>query len=254
MWRDTVTGGLKAAAAAALDLLLPPRCIACGAEIRGSGACCAACWERLSFLGPPACARCGLPFDGEPAGKGLGSQLCATCIAAPPRFDRARAALRYDDASRPMILALKHGDRLDAAPRLAAMLLRAAGSLAAETDLIAPVPLHWTRLFVRSYNQSAILANHLARLANRPVIPDLLQRRRRTPVLGGLTRRQRARAMAGAIRVHPRRRGAVEGRRILLVDDVMTTGATIDACCRALLSAGARSVDVVTLARVLRAT
>jgi ComF family protein len=188
-----------------------------------------------------------LPFEFDPGGA---DALCGNCIRERPAYDRARAVFRYDDASRGLVLAFKHGDRIDAAPAYARWLARAGGALIEGADLIAPVPLHWTRLFHRRYNQSALLANALARLSGRPAAPDLLRRKRRTPSQGGLGRAERARNVRNAFAV--RRGVSVEGKRVLLVDDVLTTGATVEACAKTLLKSGAAAVDVLTLARVVR--
>ncbi len=161
--------------------------------------------------------------------------------------------MRYDEASRGLVLGFKHADRTDGAPAYGAWLARAGAELIAEADLIAPVPLHWMRLFARRYNQAALLARALARRAGRPVAADLLLRRRHTPSQGRLSPAQRRRNVAGAFAVKPSRRPLLEGRRVLLVDDVLTTGATASACARTLRRDGARAVDVLVLARVVRA-
>ena len=231
-----------------LDAVLPPRCLKCGAAVAEPGALCAACWPALAFITPPYCACCGYPFELDP---GPGT-LCAGCLATPPPYRRARAVLRYDVASRDLILGFKHGDRTEAAPAFARWL--AAGGELSDIDVIAPVPLHWRRLFHRRYNQSALLALGVGRLAGRPVVADLLLRRRPTPPQGHLGSAARRRNVAGAFAVNPRRRAGLAGRRVLLVDDVMTSGATIEACCRALSQGGAASVDVLALARAIRPT
>lgn len=237
----------------ALDVVLPPRCLSCGTEVGAVGALCPVCWQGIGFIAAPHCARCGLPFDYDPTGDGAGNLVCGACIARPPAFDRCRSVFAYDDASRPLILGFKHGDRTDCAPAFAQWLARAGAALVAEPDvIIAPVPLHRWRLLKRRYNQSAMLALELGRLTGRPVIPDLLLRRRATVSQGGLTAKGRARNVAGAFAPHPRWRDLVKGARILLIDDVFTTGATVGECARALRRAGARAVDVATLARVIR--
>lgn len=238
----------KAAGRRVMDVLLPPRCLACGVIVAADGSLCPACWSEIGFIAPPCCARCGMPFAFD---AGQGSQ-CGECARRPPAFERARSALRYDDASRPLILGFKHADRTHAAPAYAAWMARAAGPMLAEADLIVPVPLHWTRLLRRRYNQAALLALALGRIAGKPAVPDALVRLRRTPSQGGLRRLGRFRNVAGVFAVHPGRRARIAGRRVLLVDDVLTTGATVEACVRALRAAGAGAVDVVTLARVVR--
>ncbi len=229
-----------------LDALLPPQCLACGGLVAEPGALCGPCWERVDFIAAPYCACCGLPFELD-AGP---DALCGGCTREPPEFARARAAFRYDDHGKQLILRFKHADRLDMAPTLARWLLRAGAGLVAEADLIAPVPLHWLRLFRRRYNQAALLANALAELTGRPCFPDLLVRGRRTPSQGAMGRRQRRKNVRGAFAV--RDPAMVAGRRVLLIDDVLTTGATVAECARVLDRAGAAAVDVLTLARVVR--
>lgn len=230
-----------------LDLVLPPRCAGCGASVAEAGALCPACWRAIEFLAPPCCPRCAYPFEFEVSEQ----TLCAACLARPPVYDRARAVVRYDDGSRGMLLAFKHADRTDLAPVFGRWLARAGSDLLATADLVAPVPLHWTRLWTRRYNQAALLAQRVAVEAGRPFRPDLLIRRKRTqPQKSGFAARRRN--VAGAFSVPQRRRPAIEGRRILLIDDVRTTGATLDGCARALKAAGAAGVDVLTLALVVR--
>jgi ComF family protein len=229
-----------------LDALLPPRCIGCGALVRDPGALCAGCWTGLSFLAEPLCGRCGVPFEYAVAEE----SLCGRCLAEPPAYGRARAAVVYDEASRPLVLRFKHGDELHAAPLYATWLARAGASLLAEADLLVPVPLHRWRLLARRYNQSAVLATAVARISGRPVAVDALLRVRRTPSQGTLGRAARERNVAGAFRVRPGAADRVKGRRILLIDDVLTSWATVNACTRALRRSGAAAVDVLTVARV----
>ena len=191
-----------------------------------------------------------MPFDIDPGGE----TICGPCHAKAPDFDRARALLRYDDASKSLILGFKHGDRLDRAPAFARWLERTGRPLLVETDMIVPVPLHRWRLWKRRYNQAAILAERLARLCGRPHDPLLLERKRATPSQGEMpSAKARRRNVLGAFRVPPGKTAQVRGRNILLVDDVFTTGATLNACARALKRAGAARVDALTLARVVRA-
>ena len=234
----------------ALHALLPPQCLGCGTLVDASGALCAECWDRVIFLSSPQCAACGLSFENS-LGQGA---LCGACSRRPPVFGRASAAIVYDDASRRLILAFSHGDRTDAAPASARWLARAGddlagGNLIDEAECIVSVPLHWSRLFAQRYNQAALLAQNLGRLSSVPMVPDALQRRRRTPPRGRMGAAVRRRNLAGAFGVGPRGRARIEERRVLLIDDVLTTGAT---CARTLIRAGARAVDVLTLARVVR--
>jgi ComF family protein len=242
------TTALRRAADIALGAVLPPRCLSCGALVGDPGALCPACWQGIVFLGAPCCEACGYPFEYD-AGEGA---LCGACTARPPAYDRARAALAYDEASRGLILALKHGDRTDAAPALGAWMAASGRALLAEADVVAPVPLHRLRLLARRYNQSALLAHAIARRTGTPCVADLLVRRKRTPSQGGLSASARVRNVRGAFAVEPRRAALISGQRIVLVDDVLTTGATAEACARTLRAAGAAAVDVLTLARVLR--
>ncbi|WP_420346474.1 double zinc ribbon domain-containing protein [Pelagibius sp.] len=231
-----------------MDLLLPPRCLSCGALVSAQGALCVPCWSAMTFVGDPQCGCCGLPFDHDPGGE----MLCGACLREAPPFDRARAVLRYDDASRRLVLGFKHADRTEAAATFAGWMARAAPQLLADCAVIAPVPLHWRRLFGRRYNQSALLSQALAAQSGRPGLPDLLVRLRATPSQGRLSATQRRQNVAGAFAVRPGRAALLRGRRLLLVDDVMTTGATVAACARAARAAGAEAVDVVVLARALR--
>jgi len=228
-----------------LDALLPPACLTCEAPVAAQGTQCAGCFAALSLLGEPCCDICGVPFGHA----GLGP-LCPGCETRRPAFARARAALRYDDGARALILPFKHGDRTELARPLARHMARGGAALLAEADLLAPVPLHWRRLQQRRYNQAALLAGHLARAAGKPQIPDLLRRIRVTPALGERGAAERAALLVGAFAVPARYCRRLAGRRVLLIDDVMTSGATADACAAALLSAGAASVAVLAAARV----
>jgi len=233
-----------------LDALLPRQCLGCGALVKAPGVLCSSCWDGMVFPSPPCCDACGLPFEFD-LGEGA---LCLACVRKRPVFTRARSAMIYDDSSRGLVLAFKHGDRTDAAPAYAGWMVRAGGKLTTEADVLVPVPLHWTRVFSRRYNQSALLAHAIGKLTSLPVAVDTLIRHRRTPSLGRLSPSARRRTLSGAFRFHPPREKEISGRRVLLVDDVLTTGATASACTRVLLKAGAAQVDVLTLARVQRPT
>jgi ComF family protein len=239
---------LEWAARLVLDGLLPPRCPSCGALVHGPQRLCADCFGRLTFIGDPACLRCGLPF--ETNGEAGRLRLCATCLAHPPAFARARAALTYDEPARRLLLPFKHADRTELAGLLAMLMRRAGLSLLAEADLLVPVPLHRHRLVQRRYNQSALLAGRLAALAARPWAADALRRSRATAPLGALSAAERRRAVAGAFTVTPSALPRLRGQRILLIDDVLTSGATASACAEVLIAAGAASVDVLVVARV----
>ncbi|MDZ5647068.1 ComF family protein [Nitrospirillum sp. BR 11828] len=237
---------MRGAGVRLLDLVLPPRCLGCGEAVAAAGTLCGICWRGIGFITAPQCTACGRPFPHD-----MGADaLCAVCVAAPLPFDRLRAAVLYDDASRPLILGFKHGDRMETAPLLAGWMARAGADMLADADLIAPVPLHRWRLFARRYNQAAVLAQRLGSLSGVRAVPDLLTRRRRTPSQGSLSREGRARNVAGAFALRPGR--SVQGLRVVLVDDVYTTGATAAECARVLTRAGAARVDVLALARVLK--
>jgi ComF family protein len=252
MQSGAVITWLRHSARMALDAVLPPQCLSCAVAVDSPGALCATCWAKIVWLGPPHCACCGAPFEFDPAPAGGEALLCGACLRAPPLFARARAVFRYDDTSRGLILAFKHADRLHGAPAFGRWLARAGAELLATADIVAPVPLHWTRLAWRRYNQAALLAQAAASAAGAACWPDLLVRSRRTPSQGDLGPAARRRNVRRAFRLANRYRGRIEGRRVVLVDDVFTTGATVDECARALHDAGAGAVDVLTLARVVR--
>jgi len=242
----------RSIARACADVLFPPECLACRAPVSEPRSLCAACWSDLAFITAPLCARCGVPFDYDPGLPEGETAICAGCTARPPIFHRARSVMRYDDASRGLLLAFKHVDRLEGAPAFGRWLARAAQDLLGDTDVLVPVPLHRRRLFARRYNQSAILAQALGAQCGLRDDPLALVRNRPTPSQGGLSARQRRRNVAGAFQVTDKAKPRLEGLKVLLVDDVYTTGATVNACARALRRAGARAVDVVTLARVVK--
>jgi ComF family protein len=239
----------RAALRTALDAVLPPRCLKCGDILGGENGLCAPCWQKLTWLSPPCCACCGHPFQFEPT---IGS-LCGACLQKRPAYDRARAVFRYDDESRDLILGFKHADRTELAPSLARWMARSGAELIADCSLIVPVPLHWTRLALRRFNQAGLLAQAIGRLKDRPVAPQALTRKRATRSQGHLSRQARRRNVQGAMAVTERLRPLLAGRRILLVDDVITTGATAETAAKALISAGAAAVDMIALAKVVRA-
>ncbi len=240
-------GGAAALSRLALDAALPARCLVSDELVGQSGQIAPAAWGRIQFIEKPICESCGapLPFD-----VGAGA-ICGGCAAHTPVYDHARAVFVYDDASRAMILNYKHGGRMDGVAAYARWMARAGADILGESHFIAPVPLHYTRLVRRRFNQSAILAQRIGCLARLPVAVDLLKRDRRTPSQYGKNWRERHRNVAGVFSVRPRWRARVQGAGVVLVDDVLTTGATVEACAKALKSAGARAVFVLTLARVV---
>ncbi len=235
---------LRAPGRALLDLILPPRALDHGAATQTPGLS-AEAWQRIHFLEAPVCDGCGVPFEHD-LGEGV---RCAACSSRPRVFSRARAACLYDDASRELVLQLKHADRTELAGLLTHWLSRAAAELIEEADLIVPVPMRALRLLRRRYNQAAELARPLARRWRKPYAPQVLMRLKGDSQ-AGKSASGRRRAVAGAFQVPARCKAQVEGRRVLVVDDVMTTGATAEACARTLLRAGARAVDVAVVARV----
>lgn len=230
-----------------MNLVLPPRCLGCAAIVEAQGTICATCWAQLDFITAPFCARCGLPFE-VPAEPGT---ECGACIADPPPFNRHRTLWAYGPVSRALVLGLKHGDQIHTARPLAGFLARAAPDLFDSNDVLVPVPLHKWRLLRRRFNQSAVIAMALSKQTGLPTAPQGLERQRATRSQGGLTAEQRRRNVTGAFAVPARQRPLIEGQRVLLIDDVYTTGATLRACCRALINAGAAQIDALTVARVL---
>ena len=242
-----LAGALRSVFGLAVDVALPRLCAACREPVGGEGLC-PICWSKLSFIAPPYCERLGIPFAYDP-GPGI---LSMQAIADPPAYARARAAVRFEDVARALVHALKYGDRLDVTPMLGRWMARAGHELLAEADALVPVPLHWRRLWARRFNQSAALAMAISGHAHVPVATPL-RRARPTPQQVGLSRSERARNVQGAFRVPAAARAEVAGRRLVLVDDVLTSGATVDACTHALLRAGAAQVDVLVFARVVDA-
>ncbi len=230
-----------------LDVGLPPLCAACRDPVGDGAGLCAPCWSKLSAIERPYCEKLGIPFTYDP-GPGIYSMQA---IADPPAYARARAAVRYDDIARSMVHALKYGDRLDLAPIMGRWMARAGADLLQHADLIVPVPLHWRRLWARRFNQSATLAQCLAGPLRLPVSATALKRVKATPQQVGLSKSERAANVQGAFRVDAAGKAEVTRRHVVLVDDVLTSGATVDACARALLRAGARQVDVLVFARVV---
>ena len=238
--RETLRVGLNAA--------LPPLCPACRDLVTDEGLC-PACWSKLAFIAAPYCPRLGIPFAYDP-GPGI---LSMQAIADPPAYQRARAAVRYDDVAAKLVHAFKYGDRLDLAPLMGRWMTRAGTELLADADAIVPVPLHWRRLWTRRFNQSAALAATISNLSGVPVAHAPLRRVKATQQQVGLSRKDRASNVQGAFRVDPARKAEVAGRRLIVIDDVLTSGATVDACARTLLRGGAARVDVLVFARVVDA-
>ena len=239
-------GAWKHTARLALDIALPTLCVACREPVDGDGVC-AACWAKLSFIAPPFCPRLGIPFVYDPGP----DMLSMEAIANPPAYARARAAVRYDDVARTLVHALKYQDRTDLAPAMGRWMARAGRELLTEADVLVPVPLHWKRGWSRRYNQSGALARVIERQTGVKLSSEALRRVRQTQQQIGLSRKERASNVQGAFKVAADRQDLIHGRRVVLIDDVLTSGATVDACARALLRAKAASVDVLVFARVV---
>ncbi|MCF8484470.1 MAG: ComF family protein [Rhodobacteraceae bacterium] len=230
-------------------MIYPPQCIACDALVTTDFGLCGTCWRETPFITGLVCESCGTPLPGEAGG---GPVHCDDCLMIARPWTRGRAAMLYQDKARDLVLGLKHGDRLDLVRPAGAWLMRAAEPILRPGMLIAPVPLHWRRLFKRRYNQSAILSAEVARLARLEHCPDLLQRKRFTDSQDGRNRDGRFANVQDAVSLHPRRGKHAQGRHVLLVDDVMTSGATLAACAEACLAGGAAEISVLVLTRVAK--
>ena len=232
-----------------LDALYPPACVSCGALTDAPHGLCPECWSDVTFISGLTCAKCSVPLPGS----AQEDTLCDTCLRHPPAWDAGQAALLYSGAGRRIVLGLKHGDRLDLARPLAGWMQRAGSRVLPRADIVAPVPLHWRRLLQRSFNQASELVRQPAIAEGRTVLPGLLVRNRATPSQDGKTRAERFDNQRGAIAVAPRQAERIRDRNVLLIDDVLTTGATLSAAAEACRAAGAARVDVLVLARVARA-
>lgn len=233
----------------AIRLVYPPQCLICDALTETDFALCGDCWRDTAFIGGLVCDCCGTPLIGEDTGE---REVCDDCIATARPWDRGRATLVYRETGRRLVLSLKHGDRTDLARPAGVWMAQTARDLISDATVIVPVPLHWTRLLRRKYNQAAELAKALGKVTGRTVLPDALVRNARTRPLEGHSRDQRFAALQGAMRPHPKRGKDLKGRHVILIDDVMTSGATFAAATEACRTAGARQIDVLALARVVK--
>jgi len=244
-----------------IDLVFPPRCPLCGEALARHGGLCVSCWGGLSIPGDPCCSRCQRPLPDRIVEQGVdaalamddasrGAWVCAPCMADPPRHEGIAAATLYNDTSRQLVMGFKHGRRLGFAPLMVRLMAPRLPVLDGEW-LVVPVPLNRWRLWRRGFNQSALLARGIARAIGQPLLIDGLQRPRATPPLGHLGKRQRAALLQGSIRANPARGGRLKGANVLLVDDVLTSGATTDACLIALRRAGVRRAHIACFARVI---
>ena len=245
---DFITQTVPQLAMAAFDLVLPPRCLACGDELAQDNDLCAPCWSRLNFISGSLCRVCGRP-QGEHA---IADGACGDCLDAPPPFDRMRAALAYDFASKPMILGLKHRERLEGVGLFAKWMLAAGGPMIERAEVILPVPVHRMKLVRRGFNQAAVIAQAIAKQAGKPCPLAALRKIEQTRPQVGLNADERAQNVTEAsFTVPSKQRAWIDGKRLLLIDDVYTTGTTTAACCAVLKRAGARQIDILTLARVV---
>jgi ComF family protein len=245
-WRQRAAGLGRGAAGTVLGIVYPPTCIGCGGATGEPHTLCARCWSEIQFIERPYCERLGTPFAVD-----LGMALLSpAAIADPPVFERARAAARYDDVARKLVHRLKYGDRLELGRALGAMMVRSGAELLADAEIVVPVPLHRWRLWWRRFNQAMALANVIAKRSGLPCDPSLLVRVKPTKPQVGLSKAHRGENLQGAFRVPVEAKPRLAGKRVLLVDDVMTTGATANAASRALLRGGAKAVDVLVFARV----
>jgi ComF family protein len=241
-----IVGALKGASRTVLDFALPARCGGCGTIVDEVDSFCIDCWRQIEWLGIGGCTVCGLPLQSTDA------DTCAACLAKPPRLARMRAAVAYGDISRAIAIRLKHGRKVALARTMARYMAPLIGEPPGEDSMLVPVPLHRGRLWRRGFNQSAIVARELSRRLNVPLSVNALKRVKSTPPLKGLNMLQRRRTVSGAFRANPKAK--LHGRLVILVDDVLTTGSTADACARALKRAGAARVELVSWARVIRPT
>ncbi|MCB1562862.1 MAG: ComF family protein [Alphaproteobacteria bacterium] len=244
----TFVGKVRVLGVKAVDMILPPRCVLSGEPVERQGMIAPQVWAGLDFIETPFCASCGLPFSFE-VEEGL---HCTACIDYAPPFESARAALRYNDTSRDLILGFKHADKTFAVKAFSPWLRRAGAEMLREADLLVPVPLHYRRLVARRYNQAALIAFELSRETGIACAADALLRVRATASQGHMNAGERHKNVKRAFAVNPRRKEILEGKNVILIDDVYTTGATVKECTKALLKGGARTVHVLTLARVVR--
>lgn len=242
------TGRLRSLARRTIDVVLPPTCPISGEPLSDGATLGPQGWQALQFITEPYCVRCGVPFSID-----YGNDAeCPSCLAEPPVFNRARAAIVYDDASHKLVVGYKHSDRTEHAGMFAAWMTRAGRELVTSETVVTAVPLHKNRLLSRRYNQSALLAAAIAKSTGASFRPDILERYRSTPPQKQLSASARKRNVAGAFRVREERKGFIQGAKFVIVDDVLTTGATLSACARSLLRAGAGNVDALVLARVVK--
>ncbi|MBL9028994.1 MAG: ComF family protein [Caedimonas sp.] len=233
-----------------LDFILPPQCASCGTKISQTPGLCPPCWEKLHFISEPQCVRCGYPFEIQEAE--AHEMLCIACAQAFPPYHQLRAVCRYDEASKPLLMRFKHGDATHLASLFVQWLAQSGQHLVQESDVLLPVPLHWRRLMKRGYNQAGLLAQGLSRKYGKTFLPDVLRRKRHTSSQGTKSVAQRAANVSGVFEIPLSKQKLIEGKTILLIDDVYASGATIRECVKVLKHHQAHRVDVLTIARVVR--
>ena len=226
-----------------LNNIFPPQCISCYTPTGETAALCSACWDSISFIGSPLCDRCGTPFEIDTPD----NTICAGCSYRKPQFDRSRSVFKYDDHSRQIITNFKYRDNTYTSDAFARWMMRSGVDILKNSDILAPVPLHRLKLIKRRYNQSALLVNSIAKMTYIEKHNNLLLRVKNTPPQAGLTYKQRFGNMSGAFKLNSKYKNIIKGKRICLVDDVLTTGATIEACAKILKKSGAAKVHVLTL-------
>ncbi|WP_120499440.1 ComF family protein [Roseovarius sp. EL26] len=229
--------------------IYPPGCLICGERVESAFGLCPSCWREVPFIAGLCCDLCGVPLPGQDTGF---DEICDDCLTVPRPWSKGRAALIYRDQARKLVLGLKHGDRQEIVRPAAGWMAKVAEPLLTKNTLITPIPLHWSRMIRRRYNQSALLGAELSNIVKQPFCPDLLRRTKRTKSLDGMSREDRFAMLEGALSIHPKRYDQLQGRSVLVVDDVMTSGATLAAAARVCLDAGAEDVRIVTLARVAK--
>ena len=230
-----------------LDIVYPPQCIACGTNVHENGTICAHCWGDINFITDPQCEMCGFPFDFEVAG----SHICAGCAKDPPQFSKARAVFLYDDASRRMVTSFKYSDRTENRAAYAKWMARVGADMLQDADFIVPVPLHFFKLIMRKYNQAALLAHEIAKITGKKVIADAIIRNKYTKTQAAFSHKGRFKNINGAFEVNKKYLDILRDKKILLVDDVITTGATANECAKVLINAKVAKVELLTLAKTL---
>ncbi|PHS41280.1 MAG: phosphoribosyltransferase [Robiginitomaculum sp.] len=232
-----------------LDTLLPPHSLITGQVLSKAGPeADVELWQNLKFIDDPCCQACGFPFEFEQGQ----NALCIRCTAYKPEFDQARSAITYDDTSRKLVLDFKYGGRTDGLGFFAAQMVRAGAEMLDRADMLIPVPLHRARLRQRRFNQAALLAREISRITNIPYDTEILMRKKNTPIQGSLSFKARRRNVSGAFDIYGKNKHRLKNKRVVIIDDVYTTGSTLSACAKPLKRAGVAQIDALTFMRVVR--